>query len=137
MKNNTLTVGIIAVIIGLIGGFAISNATGDKSENVATKQNETSSGMMASLEGKTGTDFDLAFIDAMTEHHRSAVEMAQLAQQSTTRPELLKLAEDIITAQTSEIDMMGRWRAAWFPDAAQAPVTSGDDAAPGSAVHGQ
>lgn len=137
MKNNALTIGIIALVIGLVGGFVISNATGDKPEPITTQEQGTSTSMMAGLEGKTGADFDLAFIDAMTEHHMSAVEMAQLAQRSTTRPELLKLAEDIITAQTSEIDMMGQWRAAWFPNAAQVPVTSGDNVAPDSAVHGQ
>ena len=137
MKNNVLTIGIVALVIGLIGGFAISNAMTGKPDTAPPPVAVTGQdSMMAGLEGKRDAAFDLAFIDAMTEHHMSAVDMAQLVQRSTTRPELLKLADDIISAQTSEIDMMGQWRAAWFPDAAQAPVTSGDNVVPGSAVHG-
>jgi len=49
--------------------------------------------------GPADAEFDLRFIDAMTPHHQGAVEMAKEAQQKSKRPEIQKLAADIIQAQ--------------------------------------
>lgn len=57
--------------------------------------------------------FDLDFIDAMIPHHQMAVMMAQMLLVSTAREEMQKLAEDIITAQSKEIEAMRAWRSAW------------------------
>lgn len=70
--------------------------------------------MNAGLVGKTGDAFDKAFIDEMVVHHQGAVEMAKLVLATSKRPELIKLANDIITAQTKEINMMNGWSKAWF-----------------------
>ncbi len=70
--------------------------------------------MNASLEGLTGDDFDKAFIDEMIVHHQGAIDMAKMVLETSKRPELIKLANDIITAQTNEIEMMSDWRAEWF-----------------------
>ena len=70
--------------------------------------------MSAGLKGKTGDEFDQAFLDEMIIHHEGAVEMAEQVLATSKRPELLKLADDIITAQTTEIRMMMQWRAEWF-----------------------
>jgi uncharacterized protein (DUF305 family) len=75
---------------------------------------EAMTDMSASLRGKTGDALDRAFIDEMIVHHEGAVEMAQLLLAGTKRPELLKLGNDIVSAQTGEIEMMKRWRAEWF-----------------------
>ena len=58
-------------------------------------------------------DFDIMFIDMMTAHHESAIEMARDIQETTERPELQQLADEIITAQQAEIDQMREWRAEW------------------------
>jgi uncharacterized protein (DUF305 family) len=54
------------------------------------------------------------FLQEMKLHHESAVQMAQqvLLLQSL-HPEVKKLANDIITAQTTEIKMIKDWLAAW------------------------
>ncbi|MBX9765118.1 DUF305 domain-containing protein [Patescibacteria group bacterium] len=70
--------------------------------------------MMAGLEGKTGDAFDKAFLEEMIVHHEGAVEMAEALLKNTTRPELTKLGNDIITAQTGEIQMMKGWLQEWF-----------------------
>lgn len=57
---------------------------------------------------------DEVFIDMMIPHHQSAIDMAKEIQQTTERPELQQLAEEIITAQQAEIDQMEQWRAEWF-----------------------
>lgn len=70
--------------------------------------------MTMGLHGKTGADFDKAFIDEMIIHHEGAVDMAKLVLEQSERKELKDLANDIITAQTKEIDMMKQWKAEWF-----------------------
>jgi uncharacterized protein (DUF305 family) len=49
---------------------------------------------------------DDRFLDMMSAHHAMAVEMAQVELQHGSRPELLRLARDIVAAQTKEIDEM-------------------------------
>lgn len=70
--------------------------------------------MNASLEGKSGDAFDKEFLDQMIVHHEGAVAMAQKVLEVSKRPELIKLANDIIKAQTAEIAQMKEWKAAWF-----------------------
>ncbi len=60
--------------------------------------------------------FDRAFIDAMIPHHESAIEMAQVASEESDIPEIQGLAEDIIEAQTLEIDRLRDWREEWYPE---------------------
>lgn len=70
--------------------------------------------MMAGLTGKTGDAFDKEFLSEMIVHHEGAVDMAKLVLQNSKRPELIKLANDIISAQTGEITMMKNWQKQWF-----------------------
>jgi uncharacterized protein (DUF305 family) len=72
--------------------------------------------------GPADAEFDLRFIDAMTPHHQGAVEMAKVAQQQSKRPEIQKLAAEIIGAQDQEIAQMKQWRQAWYPKASAEPV---------------
>ncbi|MEK7569561.1 MAG: DUF305 domain-containing protein [Patescibacteria group bacterium] len=71
-------------------------------------------GMMMGLSGKTGDDFDRAFLSGMIMHHQGAVVMAEAVLKTSKRSELLKLANDIISAQTKEIEMMQGWQRTWF-----------------------
>ena len=59
--------------------------------------------------------FDAAFIDAMIPHHESAIEMAQVAQENTSDPEIRDLAQGIVDAQQGEIQQMKDWRQEWYP----------------------
>lgn len=71
-------------------------------------------GMMMGLQGKTGDDFDEAFLDEMIIHHQGAVDMAKAVLTSSYRAELKAFANEIITAQTREIEQMQAWRSQWF-----------------------
>ena len=71
-------------------------------------------GMMAGLNGKTGEEFEKAFLAEMIIHHEGAVVMAEAVLKNSKRPELIKLANDIITAQKGEITMMKQWQKSWF-----------------------
>ena len=59
--------------------------------------------------------FDKAFIDAMIPHHQSAIDMAQVAFEQTSDPEIKNLALGIVTAQQNEIQQMTDWRQEWYP----------------------
>lgn len=62
---------------------------------------------------REATDFDRAFLDHMIPHHQMAVMMSNMLKLNTERPEMKKLADDIIAAQTKEIDNMKSWQKAW------------------------
>ncbi len=59
------------------------------------------------------TDFDKAFLKEMIPHHQMAVMMANMLDIATNRPEMNKLASDIIAAQTKEINDMESWQQQW------------------------
>ncbi|EFQ82868.1 hypothetical protein HMPREF0063_12077 [Aeromicrobium marinum DSM 15272] len=61
-------------------------------------------------------DADVAFAQDMIPHHRQAVEMAELAADRSTDPEILGLADEIIAAQGPEIAMMSGWLEQWGED---------------------
>ena len=67
-------------------------------------------GMVRSLEGLSGEEFDKAFIEQMIPHHQGAIDMAQLAKTYAKHDEIKNLANDIISAQTTEINMMREWQ---------------------------
>lgn len=117
IKNNVLVIGLLTLILGLIIGYFIGvGRPTNQQPPISTSSGVHGAilGMTAGLEGKTGDALDLAFIDGMIIHHEGAVEMAQTLLKGTKRPELIKLGNDIITAQTGEIKMMKEWRKMWF-----------------------
>ena len=69
--------------------------------------------MVNSLKGKTGDDFDKTFISEMIDHHQGAIDMAELAKINAGHDELKVMADDIISAQTKEINMMKQWQNSW------------------------
>jgi uncharacterized protein (DUF305 family) len=82
--------------------------------NVGMDMDSMMGGMMSSISGKTGDDFDKAFLSEMIVHHEGAVAMAKQVLTTSKKPELIKLANDIISAQNKEIEMMKAWQKSWF-----------------------
>lgn len=58
--------------------------------------------------------FDQRFMEAMVEHHRSAITMAQEAQTEAEHGEVRELATQIIADQQREIDQMEQWLQQWY-----------------------
>jgi len=65
--------------------------------------------MMPDLSNLEGEELDQAFIKGMIEHHEGAIEMAEQLKDITKRPELLEMADNIITAQTAEVELLKSW----------------------------
>jgi len=81
---------------------------GSQSMHMGMMGNETDSTRL-----ENAVDFDKAFVEDMIPHHQMAVMMASMLKNGSSRPEMRKLADDIITAQTSEIDQMRGWLTQW------------------------
>ncbi len=125
-NNNILSIGILILILGLVLGYFLgtgkmnypmmSGMTGANNHMMDSghEMGDTMDAMTAGLQGKSGKEFEKAFIDKMIVHHEGAIAMARMLLQKTQRPELVKLGNDIITAQTREIEMMKEWRQVWF-----------------------
>ena len=129
-KFLVLTLAAIATITGglLAASFEISakNSKTSNNSDARVKQNmQHDSGMMnhgSSMEmdlGPADANYDLRFVDAMRMHHQGAIEMAKAAQLKSKRPEIKKLAQEIVTAQKREIGQMQQWRQAWYPKAGE------------------
>ena len=70
--------------------------------------------MTNSLEDlENAEDFDREFIRAMIPHHEMAIMMAQMVLNTANKPEIRALAENVIAAQTTEINQMRQWNEAW------------------------
>lgn len=65
--------------------------------------------------GKADAGFDRRFLDAMIPHHQGAVTMGKDALQKSKRPEMQKLAQNIIGSQQTEIAQMQQWLNKWYP----------------------
>lgn len=127
-KNTQKNVLIVAVIVlMLVVGVLIGQSLPKTQDSYGMHrmpdgrmmQNQENMGSMmhdmnAALEGKTGNDFDKAFLQEMIVHHEGAVEMAQKVLEVSERQELRTLAEEIIRAQNREIGQMSTWLATWF-----------------------
>ena len=67
---------------------------------------------MTSLE--KATDFDKAFLEEMTAHHRLALMMVTMLTVENSRPELLQLAKNITASQSAQIQQMQTWYSTWY-----------------------
>lgn len=131
MKKEMILVGVIALIVGAGGGYALAEVKSEKPDAermqhmmpngqmmndkpaAMNMQGEMDS-MMAGLQGKTGDAFDQEFLSEMIVHHQGAVQMAQAALQSAKHQEIKDLAQNIITAQNKEIAEMQAWQKTWY-----------------------
>lgn len=98
---------LLLALAALVVALTLAACGGDDEDGAAT----------ASANGT-----DLAFVQEMTPHHESAVEMAEIAKERSTREEITDLADDVVRSQSTEITQMRRLAAA-FGDAG---VAAGD-----------
>ncbi|MDZ7962856.1 MAG: DUF305 domain-containing protein [Aulosira sp. DedQUE10] len=134
LKNNFLALSLMA--IASVSSSVVTACSQSPAQNQGNTNNNQpmnhgggmmhhSSGMNHSMAmdlGPADANYDLRFIDGMIPHHQSATLMAKEAQQKSKRPEIKKLADEIIKAQNQEITQMKSWRTAWYPKAGAKPV---------------
>ena len=96
---------LLATVTVLVSVAAFLGGCGSKNVDSTT----------TTVASSTSAPFDRAFIDAMVPHHRSAIEMAKVAQQTgLSSPALNGIALSIIDTQQVELDRMLAWRLTWY-----------------------
>jgi uncharacterized protein (DUF305 family) len=124
MSKVSILYGVIGILIGaIITAFGAAYAVNNNHEGMMSMMGMRSGGdsqemrddadMTTSLEGKTGDDFDQAFLSGMIVHHQGAIDMARLAKQNAKHDEIKTLADEVIAAQTTEIADMKSWQNQW------------------------
>jgi len=125
MSKNTIIAGVGGLIIGMLfmaivasqavrnNNAAVLRVMGVETPKTTGHSSMSMNDMTKQLEGKTGDEFDKAFIAMMIVHHEGAVDMAELAKQNAKHDEIKKLADDIIAAQNKEITEMKSWQQSW------------------------
>jgi uncharacterized protein (DUF305 family) len=92
-KRGLTCLAIAALALGLMAG--------------ACGEDDTQSGEgSTSSESASGNGVDRAFASAMIPHHRSAVEMAEIAKERSKRSEIKQLADAIVRTQNAEIEQL-------------------------------
>lgn len=127
--KSTLASGIITLIIGFSLGYVVATKNvepapipvgmhqmpdGTMMNNGGMSMEDMMRDMNRALEGKTGDEFDQAFLAEMIVHHQGAVGMAQAALTNAKHQEIKDLAAEIIRAQEKEIAQMQEWQKNWY-----------------------
>lgn len=119
-NSNQIIIALLILIIGFGVGYTIrGNSVLERDSDGHMMSDGSMMGnamgdMMTGLQGKTGDDFDKAFLAEMIVHHQGAVTMAEAALQDAKHQELKQMAESIISAQTTEINQMKQWQKSWY-----------------------
>lgn len=126
-KNNTLVIGLLVLLVGFGFGYFIGNnptsyknsgmhmmPNGTMMRNTDNSMEHSMGMMMGNLVGKTGDEFDEAFLREMIVHHQGAVVMAESALKYAKHEEIKNLSRAIISAQNKEITDMQNWLRNWY-----------------------
>ncbi len=113
------------ILIALFAAVLVGCGAEQTAGTTAHDDNHDASGAAHGHSQTTAAPYDAQFIDGMTIHHKGAVTMAEQALQSSERPEIKQLAQNIIATQNQEIEQMASWRSQWYPDVATTDGTGG------------
>ena len=134
-KNQAIVIGLLALIVGLLFGYFFGVNTmphrgslggesmyqemeghmyGDEIIDNDGAMMHAMDEMMLGFRGLEGEAYEEMFLRGMIVHHIGAINMAKDLLEQTNRPELIELANDIISSQSSEVEMMRGWLEEWF-----------------------
>jgi len=103
----------VIFMIGLGAGYAL---TPEYAQMKAEKLTP-----MAEL-GQADAFLDLRYVNGMIAHHLSAIDMAKQALVHSKRPEILDLAQVIITSDERGIQQLYDYKRAWYSDTQEVKV---------------
>lgn len=123
MENKSMASLALVLLLGIGLGYALAPRTSPmgmhrmQDGSIMTNgsmMSDMMGSMMSGLNGRTGDDFDRAFLAEMIVHHKGAVEMAKAALADAKHAEIKAMAQAIISAQTAEIAQMKDWQKSWY-----------------------
>jgi uncharacterized protein (DUF305 family) len=124
MNRPTIRVGVVALCMALGGAaFAQESHSGHTMPLAEQPANPSETGYKRAMDVmhesmskmKYSGNADVDFVRGMIPHHQAAIDMAKIELVHGKDPEIRKLAEDIISAQEKEIDLMEAWLKANAP----------------------
>lgn len=86
--------------------MTMDSAAGHDMGSMHSAEGMMSSEDMDQLMRLSGAEFDRAWLQGMIEHHRGAITMAEQIKDEGDNPDVLALADQVITAQQAEVDEM-------------------------------
>lgn len=120
MKKNNIIIAAVIVVVAATGvtiyalnkgdDKPISSSQSQQSAESVVDKNSSTYKMYSELKGE---DYDRMFLANMIAHHQGAVDMANLALTSAKHQEIKDMANNIVSAQTKEINDMTAWQTAW------------------------
>ncbi|HXH27110.1 MAG TPA: DUF305 domain-containing protein [Candidatus Acidoferrum sp.] len=131
MNKQPILYGITGLFIGIVISWAVTavsvnnnytalmrvmdlHITSAVPRKTMTNNNDMTMGQMVTgLQGKTGDNFDKAFLSEMIPHHQGAIDMANLAKMNAKHNEIKNMADNIIASQTAEVNQMELWQGQW------------------------
>lgn len=69
---------------------------------------------LETLKGLPAEQLDQAYLEAMIEHHRMGVRMAEMEVRRGSDADVVALAQDMVRVQTQEIGLMESWLQEWY-----------------------
>ena len=104
----TVTAGAAALVLA-----ACSSDSGSGGHDMGSMNSDSSPSATASAKVGAHNDADVSFSKEMIQHHRQAVDMAELAASRASSQEVKELATKIKGAQDPEIKTMSGWLTSW------------------------
>jgi uncharacterized protein (DUF305 family) len=159
MKTKTVVCSLVGLVTGVtLTGFMVINRTQAQTTAIANQPSflvqtltpeehqrhhpqSSSSPAPMGMGMMNQQQVDQHFIQMMIPHHQGAIDMANLALTKATHPDLKKLAENVKTSQSKEIQEMKSWYKKWYgtdvPTASSTgiPMHSGTDMNQGMPMH--
>jgi uncharacterized protein (DUF305 family) len=119
-------------VISLVGfAFLFSYAVAAEKEKSGMKHDDMDkmnmTPMVDMLKGKSGDEFEAAYLGMMIVHHKEGVKMANMALEKATSPQLKQMMEKTKSEQQADIDKMTGWLKEWYsksPDEFSMPAES-------------
>ncbi|MFF5205280.1 DUF305 domain-containing protein [Streptosporangium sp. NPDC000396] len=135
--NRPVTHGLALAVTAGAGALVLLTACGNGDGAMAgLVDTPSSSATSPSRQADTSfSDIDVMFARMMIEHHKQAVEMAELAETRARSPEVKDLAARIKAAQEPEIATMTGWLSEWGEPSASSGG-EGHGMSPGMKGHG-
>ena len=117
LSKETCKTGFLEVVVFASEGHSEPNCTSQttKVTNFNPTMSMSGDSMIKGMDGMSkGVIDDQSFLEGMIPHHQEAVDSSNQVIKTTTDIELKAFAQNVIAAQTKEINEMKAWYKSWF-----------------------
>ncbi len=125
LKRYTTSLGLLALLFAVALALVSCAGAGNSSAQQGSSEQDSGEESSDDMQGMDHSNMDMGsegmmnasemlmeggeysderFIDAMVPHHQGAIAMAEVALENAEHPELLQLAENVISTQQAEIE---------------------------------